>query len=148
MKKFILILCCVALFLPACKKDEKSKSKTELISNGSWHVTAYTVDPAVDYDGDGTDENNIFAVMEECVIDDHTTFLANGNCELDEGATKCDPGDPQTFQLAWSFDDNESHIEVDGINYEIETLTENQMLLKEIETIQAVTYTHRVTFVH
>ena len=146
--KTTLVTCCAILFLLACKKDKESKSKIELLTTGSWHVSAYTVDPAIDFDGDGTEETNVYAVMDQCIKDDHTTFMANGSAQLDEGATKCDPGDPQTISLTWSINQDETQLEVQGIEYLIESLTESQMILKEIEVISAVTVTHTVTFSH
>jgi hypothetical protein len=146
--KSMLISCCVAVCLLACKKDSKQKSRTELLTTGSWHVSAYTVDPAIDFDGDGTDETNVYAAMDQCIKDDHTTFMANGTAELDEGATKCDPGDPQTIPLTWSLNQDETQLEVQGIEYLVESLTETQMVLKEIEAISTVTVTHTVTFSH
>jgi len=146
--KTLLFSCCAALVLFSCKKDEKSKTKTELLSNGSWHVTAYTVDPPIDWDGDGTDESNVYPVIEQCIKDDHTTFFANGTGELDEGSTKCDPNDPQTIPLSWEFDQSESQLTVESIQYQIESLTESQMVLKEIEVISSVTVTHTITFGH
>lgn len=146
--KTSIFICCGVLLLFSCKKDDKSKTRTELLTNGSWHVTAYTVDPAIDFDGDGTDETNVYAVMDECITDDRTTFFANGSGELDEGPTKCSNTDPQTVPLTWSFDDTEQKLQVEGIEYLIESLTENQLVLKEIEVISAVTVTHLITFSH
>ena len=117
-------------------------------ATGSWHVSSYTVDPAIDFDGDGTEETNVYAIMDQCIKDDHTTFMADGSAELDEGATKCDPGDPQTISLTWSINQDETQLEVQGIEYLIESLNESQMKLKEIEVISAVTVTHTVTFSH
>jgi hypothetical protein len=146
--KTAVVICCTVMCLIACKKHSESKSKSELLTNGSWHVTAYTVDPAIDFDGDGNDETNVYAVMEQCIKDDHTTFFADGTAQLDEGATKCSPGDAQTTSLTWSISEDEKKLEVQGIEYLIESLTENQMVLKEIEVISAVTVTHTVTFSH
>ena len=146
--KTLLSIFCVILFLSSCKKDNKSKTRTELLTNGSWHVTAYTVDPAIDFDGDGTEETNVYAVMDECITDDRTTFFANGTGELDEGATKCSTNDPQTVPLTWTFDQAEEKLQVQGIEYLIESITENQLVLKEIEAISALTVTHLVTFSH
>lgn len=148
MLKVLILTCCFALILPACKKDDKSKTRTELLTSGSWHVTAYTVDPAIDWDGDGTEESNIYAIMDECIKDDHTTFTADGKGELDEGATKCNDNDPQVTPLEWSFDQNEEQLIVQGTDYLIEALTESQLVVKEIEVISAVTVTHTVTFSH
>jgi hypothetical protein len=147
--KTILATICIAMGLFACKKDsEPPQTKKALLTKGAWHVSAYTVDPAIDFDGDGTDETNVYAVMDECIKDDHTTFFTDGKAELDEGATKCNASDPQTMSLTWSMNQDETQLQVQGIEYMIESLTESTMVLKEIEVISAVTVTHTVTFSH
>lgn len=47
-----------AITFQACKKDKKesTKTKTELITTGSWKMTAYTINPAADLDLDGDTE--------------------------------------------------------------------------------------------
>jgi hypothetical protein len=144
----IVATLCVAICFFACKKDSEPQSKKTLLTKGAWHVSAYTVDPAIDFDGDGTDETNVYAVMDQCIKDDHTTFFTDGKAELDEGATKCNANDPQTMSLTWSMNQDETQLEVQGIEYMIESLTESNMVLKEIEVISAVTVTHTVTFSH
>jgi len=146
--KIILFICCTAFIFWACKKGDNSKTKPELLINGSWHVTAYTVDPPIDWDGDGTDESDVYAIIEPCIKDDHTTFFANGTGELDEGASKCNQSDPQTVQITWDMDQTETHLTVQGVQYMIDMLTETQMVLKEIEVISTVSVTHTVTFSH
>lgn len=51
-----------------CNKDreeaEVQKTKTELISNGNWYFTAYTAEPAIDYDGDCTKETDLLSAMQ------------------------------------------------------------------------------------
>lgn len=148
MGNLMIFICCFALILPACKKDKKSKTRTELLTSGSWHVTAYTVDPAIDWDGDGTEESNVYAIMEQCIKDDRTTFTADGKGELDEGATRCNSNDPQVTPLVWSFDQSEELLKVQGTDYIIESLTESQLIVKDIQVISAVTVTHTVTFSH
>ena len=87
------------LTFQACKKDEKdtAKTKTELITTGSWKMTAFTINPAVDVDFDGDTETNVFEVLDGCIKDDLTTFKTNGTAEGNEGASKCDSADPQTY---------------------------------------------------
>jgi hypothetical protein len=148
MKNISTIASLVIIALFSCKKDKQTKTKGELLTSGSWHVSAYTVDPAMDWDGDGTDETNVYTVMEQCIKDDHTTFHTDGTGELDEGATKCDDSDPQSLSLTWTLSQNDTKLTVEGIEYLIESLTETQLVIKEIETISAVTYTHTVTFSH
>src|ERR1700755_2576588 len=122
MKTLFYITALVTLIIlqPACKKDSKAKTKSELLTNGSWHVSAYVVDPAIDWDGDGTDETNVYAIMDQCIKDDHTTFFANGTGELEEGATKCSSGDPQTLPLTWTFTQNETELNINGAQYLVE----------------------------
>ena len=146
--KVLAAVCCAAICFLACKKHSESKSKKELLTTGTWHVTAYTVNPAIDFNGDGTDETDVYAVMDQCIRDDRTTFFTDGSAELDEGASKCSSGDPQKISLAWSINQEETKLEVQGIEYLIESLTESQMVLKEIEVISDVTITHTVTFSH
>jgi hypothetical protein len=148
MRHILIFACALAVGFFSCKKENKSRSKTELLTSGTWHVSAYTVDPAIDWDGDGTDETNIYAIMDQCIKDDQTTFSANGTGELNEGAEKCDAGDPQVVPLMWTFDDAETKLTVQGVEYLIESLTENTIVLKQIEVISAVTVTHTVTFSH
>jgi hypothetical protein len=148
MIRIILLTCCTAFIFFACKKDDKTKTKAELLANGSWHVTAYTVDPPIDWDGDGTDESDVYPVIEPCIKDDHTTFFADGTGELNEGATKCNQNDPQTVPLTWDLDQTETHLTVQGVLYLIDVLTETQMVLKDVEVISTVSFTHTVTFSH
>ena len=138
----------ISVVVFSCKKDEPAKTKTDLLTTGSWHVVAYTVDPAIDWDGDGTDESNVYPVINPCIRDDHTTFFPGGTGELDEGATKCSDSDPQTIAFAWSFDPSEKGITVQGVHYLLETLTETQLVIKEVQVIFTTTYTHTVTFSH
>ncbi|HUQ66004.1 MAG TPA: hypothetical protein VM101_07605, partial [Flavitalea sp.] len=116
--------------------------------NGTWHVSAYTVDPPIDWDGDGSKESNVYPVIDACIKDDHTTFFAGGTGELDEGAIKCNQSDPQTVPLTWVLDQTETHLTVQGVQYMIDVLTEAEMVLKEIEVISTVSVTHTVTFSH
>lgn len=147
MKALSLIALLSFLFL-ACSKDDKPKSRMDLLTNGPWHVTNYTIDPAFDWDGDGTQETDIYSVMEPCIKDDRTTFHSNGSGELDEGATKCDDSDPQATPFLWNFEQDGAGINVQGIHYTIEALTESQLIVKQTDNSPAATYLHTVTFSH
>ena len=65
---------------------------------GSWKVTAATINPAIDLDGDSIAETTdiynsiLFSV---CDKDDLTIYSSDYTYKEDEGATKCDPSDPQ-----------------------------------------------------
>jgi len=138
----------LALFLFSCKKEKEPKTKTELLTGGNWHVVAYTVDPALDWDGDGTDETDVIPVMDDCVKDDFTTFHDDGTGELNEGATKCSDNDPQATPFVWQFQQDDTRLIVQGVSYLLESLTETQLVIKEIGVVSTVTHTHTVTFNH
>ncbi|HQD09493.1 MAG TPA: hypothetical protein PLQ65_07505 [Flavihumibacter sp.] len=126
----------------SCKKeDEKPKSKTELLTAGSWKVTAYMlVSGATTYD--------FWKEAEPCLKDNITTFVADGTLIGDEGATKCNAGDDQTYTSTWKFAENETKIEFDEELYTIESLTSTQLKVSVTTTSQGTTVVQNITFSH
>ena len=111
-------------------------------------MTAYTTNPAQDIDGDGDTETNFFDYLEGCIKDDITTFKTNGTAETNEGATKCDPLDPQTYSVDWVFTNNETKIEVGGEEFNLVELTATSLKISYSYNVAGVTYTDTVTFGH
>jgi hypothetical protein len=110
MKKqlFALILpALVIVSMTSCKKDSK-KSNTELITQSAWKLQTV----GIDNDKNGTVD--LEDAIDACSKDDLTTFATNGTGVVDEGATKCDPTDPQTTSFTWSFANNETELNFDG----------------------------------
>jgi len=128
MKKTIsLFSAALILFLtPACKKD-KGESKTELLTSGSWKITAVVSDD----DGNGSYETNEFASFPACFIDNIFTFKTNGQLELDEGLSKCDVMDPQTETATWQLTQNETYLKIDSDEWKLEELTASTLKWKE-----------------
>jgi hypothetical protein len=145
----LLVMAGVILF-QACKKDEKDtpKTKTELITTGTWKMTANTINPAIDIDFDGDTETNLFDFLEGCFKDDFTTFKTNGTAEGNEGASKCDSADPQTYSLTWSFASNETKLNIDGDEYNLVELTGTKLKISYSLVDNGVTYTQEITFAH
>lgn len=89
------LLAFVAITTFACKKEETPvvvTDNTTLITTGKWKQTAET-----------TAGVNTYASMAACEKDDLMSFTAAGVTTFDEGATKCDPADPQTETATWAF---------------------------------------------
>ena len=141
----LVLFCTITLF--SCSKDD-DKSKTELITSGTWKITAFTSNPAVDWDGDGDTETDIYGSMEACEKDNITTFKSDGTAQDDEGATKCDSDDPQITSFEWSFTNNESKIMIDGYEYTIVELNSTTLKIKESYTTGPVTVYGEITFGH
>src|SRR5690349_6267433 len=99
----------------SCQKsnDEPAKTRTELISSGSWHLVSHTTNPPVDLDGDGADDDtDVLMTYENCEKDDLTIFSSNGTGTFDEGPSRCSSSDPQTIPFSWQWKSNESIISV------------------------------------
>ncbi len=130
MKKTIFVFAATffLFFIPACKKENvKTQSKTELLTTGSWKITA----AVSDNDGNGSYETNDFASFPTCFIDNIFTFKTNGQLELDEGLTKCDVLDPQIETVSWQFTTNDTKIVVDSDTYDITELSTTTFKIKE-----------------
>lgn len=134
---------------PEDGKDHKSR--TELLTAGSWKLNAWTISPGVDWDLDGEKENNIYALLAACEKDDVMTFKANGDVLLDS-KTLCE-GDPGPGQATdkWKFTGDENGIITgtgsDATTYTILELTANRFKLSETYTEDGVTYTSETVLI-
>ena len=126
-----LSMATLVLTLFACKKDAAAPTKTELLTAQSWKLTA------AETTANGT-KLDIFATMKACEKDNFETYKTDKTYIEDEGATKCDPTDPQTQQAKWAFSTNETKLEKivteSGVTItftlDIVELTADKMVLK------------------
>lgn len=139
----LFILMNMVLFT-SCEKsndddNNQEKTKTELISASVWKYD----NAQIDVDNNGTGDMNVPAgVIEPCQTDNTLTFAANGSGTMDEGATKCDAGDPQTSPFSWNFTSNETVINFTaaifagvGGEFKIISLTETDLKLSKVITV-------------
>jgi hypothetical protein len=123
--------------ISSCNKDDDdSPSKTKTISGKKFFVKSMNVSPGVTTPvGIITD---LYSFMPDCVKDDFMTFNENGTVVDDEGATKCEPTDPQTESGTWEFLTDETQLKMtyDGIAqvFDIETLTDSMLKLSYTDT--------------
>jgi hypothetical protein len=152
----ILNLLTLTVLLSACKKDDQVPTKTELLTKGVWKMTAYTVDPEFaifDNNGNMTGTtNDMFATMEDCEKDDTNKFNTDKTMVADEGATKCDSSNPQMTSMVWSFNADETALNIsddgDAIILSILELTDKVLKVKSTETYFSETYIATITFSH
>jgi hypothetical protein len=97
--KKIILLCLGIVALGACDKNSEPApappSPTDLLTAKNWRLTTATVTLAgipVPVPG----------LVGACSLDDYLKFNTNKTVVHDEGATKCDPTDPQTDNGTWS----------------------------------------------
>jgi hypothetical protein len=153
-KKAALVILSVAV-IAGCKKDDNKdngNSKTQMIASGSWKMTSDYIDPAEDVNGDGVPEHEILPFLETCEKDNLFSFTTDGTFTADEGASKCDPSDPQTQSTKWKFINNESLLVVGEANsadtVSIVELSAATLKLRSSLTLLGVTYSETVTYGH
>ena len=122
-----------AITFYSCKKDKAdnntAKTNTELIMTGSWKLVAYTINPALSANG----ETNLYTNWPACRKDDFHTFKTNTVVEVNHGATKCSPADPQIIIWSWNFSNtDETQMMYDGNEYTIEELTATTLRIRNL----------------
>ncbi len=149
-KHAVLVLLIVSTLAWSCKKDDNKPDRLDLLVEKNWRLTALTIDPSIDWFGNGTLVTNIYAQLNNCDRDDLYIFERNGVYKLDEGPTKCSPNDPQTITGTWTFNPDKTVITVNitgGSNsYTIKELESKRMVLEYQERFGGVTYTLTGTY--
>lgn len=105
MKKLLIVTITLAfsLILFSCKKDDDKTSKSSFLTNNStkeWRISKVIINGE-----DATDD------QDACSFDDVQRFFSDGRFEGDEGATKCNSGDPQIYSMGeWQLVDNDTKL--------------------------------------
>ena len=124
MKLFSSILLVITLF--SCSKPGSSPATDRSLENLTdkyFIMTNSVSDPAYPI-GNGVSTTDLYHdwYKDECVLDDLRMFKSTGQYLNDNGATKCDPAEPQTATLSWRFIENNTKIETTQEPYK-DTLT-------------------------
>lgn len=129
MKKLIFLLTAsfIIFCIQACSKKDKTASKAELLTSGTWKLTTVVADE----DGNGTYETDRFATFSDCYTDNIWSFTIAALVVMDEGPTKCAPTDPQTENGSWQFTQNETHLRINADEWKLEELTTGTLKWKE-----------------
>jgi hypothetical protein len=148
MKHFILFAAmALTISVTGCKGKKTpdpivpAKTKTELLTQSSWKLTAVTVNPT--YNG-----FTEYSQMATCDTDNIYIFNTGGVLTLDEGASKCNPGDPQTGTDIWVFKTNETIITIGSLDHTILELTETILKESYVSNSGGVNYTVTETYSH
>jgi len=126
------------------KSGSGGLTKTQLITSASWKYD----DAGLDVDKNGTMDSGVPpGYILQCDTDNQLTFKTDGSSVIDEGATKCDHADPQTYPFNWSFRNGETIIDFStpffstiGGEVKIKTLSSTSLeLQKEVNVGGPVT---------
>jgi hypothetical protein len=134
MKKrtfYTLSLLCLAI---ACKKD--SPSPAQLLSR-NWIQTDITLT------ANGATQS-IWAQQSVCDADDIYGFAAAGTLTITEGATKCNPSDPDIKGTGtWTLESNNTKLSIsDNVNgaqvFTVEKLSATDLVISDTVTISGL----------
>ena len=131
MKKTIfVVLAAATVAVSSCKKDEDNSSNTpsntntaskkELLTAKPWKTTGLTIGGA-----------DLWSQFDACEKDNIYTFKTNGVYIDDEGATKCDPADPQIVTTStWALIENDTKLVYAGDTAIINEISSSKMVLQ------------------
>ena len=147
MNKLILlaVICFLSFSFNSCDKDDSPPpTNTDYIIKAAWKF-----DKAMSGGAD------VSGFLNACYKDNVMTFQANGNGSLDEGATKCNAGDPQTTNFTWNFTNNGTTLNVTGGifagqsgTFTVITLNDTQLILEGTITSPTGPVTGQIHFKH
>lgn len=155
VKTSLFILLGIGIITTACKKDEEKKeeppTKTEMLTGNNWIRTRIEIEPAIDIDQNGTQENNLTPYYDPCDLDDFLNLKTDKTFIIEEGASKCDPNDPQVISTGtWTLNSNEERFVLtsggSSTDYLIKSLSPSKMVTEEQYTEAGVTYTLTITY--
>ncbi len=134
MKKIALAsMILLTVFVYSCKDDDSpnpKKAAGNSLEGTSWILTAALINPPIDIFGvivsDFTD------LMDPCEKDNIFKFLANNQYNIVEGASKCDPSDPDLYdQGTWSLSADGKTMIIDGDTTTVQTYNNTDLILSE-----------------
>ena len=148
MKSVKTFLFCSLVLVAACKKSESLDVKATL-TTGKWQLS----DAKVGIPGSSLTVD-VYDSIPACVRDNFYTFAANGTLTVDEGASKCNSGDPQTATANWKLLNNNTQlqgVDVTGVSNTTATIVlinSSTLQLQDTTTYSGYTVTATATFTH
>lgn len=137
----------LTVVIAACSKsDSSSPSAASVLIAGKWQLT----DVSILVPGSSLSVS-IFDTIPPCVKDNFYTFASDSTVTVDEGATKCDASDPQTFSGNWSLLSNNTKLKtIDPLTGEtttvnVVTLNSSSVVLQDTATYMGIPVNATVT---
>jgi hypothetical protein len=129
MKK--IFIPALAILLIACNKSDKTPTRTQLLTSGSWKMTDY----GIDFNKNGILET-LESAIRDCDKDDQFTFINGGSLRQSTGIIKCAPPEPDTHTGEWALLSSDTQLRL-GIrifpteNWDITELNAGKLSLKK-----------------
>ena len=115
MKKPVILLAAFVLSITACKKSDNSGSssaKATTLETGKWRITSSS--SVVEYGAPiGNQTVDLYNTLSACQRDNLFIFNTDNTTTTDEGATKCNSGDPQqTVSGTWALLNGDTQLSI------------------------------------
>ena len=147
MNKLILfaVIFFTSVLTTSCNKnDSPAPTNTDYIIKATWK-----------FDKAMSGGSDVSGFVNSCYKDNIMTFQANGNGIFDEGATKCNSGDPQTINYTWNFTNNGAILNITGNvvagqsgSFSVITLNDTQLVLQTTISTPSGPVTGQIYFKH
>ena len=143
------------LGLTACSKSEDGTpspnipqpTKKELLTAKAWKYAAWTVTPPIK-DTAGVSVSDVLHYKPACEQDDIIIFYTNGNVSFDQGATQCDPTQPQSVLNTWALLTNDTEISIGGNKYRVDLISADSMKWSFDDWQGSTKHLHSIVFAH
>jgi hypothetical protein len=157
MKNAIIILSAMAAILfTACNREVVSLPPTpgvkiELEANpsdyiiGNWKQNTLKVTPALKVNDLNT--HDLFALKEECELDNRYLFRENNQLIVDYGMDVCSNDQSENELSAWEIQDEGNYLIFDGRKHRLESFDPYNLLLSYELLIDSVKYKFLTTYV-
>jgi hypothetical protein len=147
-QKFLSLLALAVLFLNSCYKGDSEKTRKELLTQGGWVLQGKLTKA-----GTAVDFTDVTSSVSACKKDDIQSFNTTGQYGKNEGASKCNTGDPDVIAAGtWEFLNNETELKViipsSTITYKIEGIAENSLILVETDSSGIVVVVNKYIYIH
>jgi len=144
----------IVAVVAACKKSNSSDgSRTTLITKAAWKYDLSGVDLNKDGAIDLPDTTAL-----PCEKDNTYLFKKDSTGVADEGATKCDPTDPQSSNFNWSLKSNQTILVLSGISLaggvftggdvNISTMTDDKLVVYKDTVVSSLSFRYILSFKH
>ncbi len=152
--KFFTALLAISLLTTSCDSDDEgdapAPTRSEMLTARNWVITGLNVEPALDVDGDNTQENNLMPYLQACTLDDFQDFNSDNSYTIEEGPSKCDPNDPQIVEAGewlWNSDGTRLVMNANSETFEakVTSLSSAEMVWEYTLVQGGVTYTFTQT---
>lgn len=125
--------------ISSCSKVKNELSTKPNQLEGKWKITGYIDDTGIDY---------YSTTIPACEKDNIITYGTNNSVSIDEGAVKCDLGDPQVITGKYTLNSDGVNIKTyagnegdDYDDFQITLLNETTLKLKDPDNKNVITYT-------